>query len=204
MTGKPRSRIIAFLGGSAGCFCVTILNMDRNSQRGEIVLVLEMLVVVFVIVGFLLAIKYGRNKPGDSATLYYPRTSGTVEFAQTKSAAPAPVFPKVAELKPIGRADSGFVPTTSQYVITYSDRGFWPSLVEIGAGKSHLVLFRNVSSYQMWIRADVPHYGGDAVFDQGGWVEKGGEYRLTLPAGPGSYTYGNYLNSRDKGRIIVR
>ena len=171
-----------------------------GSKRGDIALILEMVVVVFIIIGFLLAIKYSGNKASDVATSYYPRTSGAAAFAQPKPASAAPIFPRVAELRPSG----SLAPATSQYVITYSDRGFWPSLVEIGAGKSHLVLFRNVSSYQMWIKAEPPAYGGSAAFDQGTWVEKGGEYRLTLPVGPGDYSYGNYLNSRDKGRIIVR
>ena len=174
--------------------------MKLGNRRGEIVVLIETVVVAFLIIGFLLAIKYNTQPTRPDV---YPVTTPTNSPA-TPTTASSLSYAPVKNTLLVASDGSGFKSgATAQYVIDYSDHGFWPSFVEIKS-QTRVVLFKNSSSHGMWIIADASAHNDPSAFNQSLLVEKGGEYRVTLPATPMTYHYRNYLNYSDAGIIIVR
>ena len=87
------------------------------------------------------------------------------------------------------------------YLVSYTDRGFVPSSLEIKTGKS--VHFVNNSNKAMSLTTTEPNSQVYGEFNQSKTVGRGGVYDFTF-LHSGSWSYVNRNNQGDKGVIIVK
>lgn len=87
-------------------------------------------------------------------------------------------------------------------IVTYDDKGFFPSTIEIPVGK--YVTFENISDFDMWIASD-PHPSHAALpgFDERTSVKNGGKYSYVFTQ-TGVWKYHNESDRTKKGEVVVK
>lgn len=100
----------------------------------------------------------------------------------------------------------GIYPKEGEKIVFYTDKGFLPQTTEIAPGET--VRFVNESNKEMWVSAKnfaitYPYYKNLPYLDEGGFVEKGGQYSYTF-GGTGDFSYFNKLYPFDGGFVKVR
>lgn len=176
----------------------------NRSIRGDIALFAEMIVVVVLILGFLVAVQFQSKKlagaPPTEATFVngdakdvYPQTDkpSSPTTVSNKKKLPASVIPETEE-------------RIYAYEIVYTDSGFLPDIIEVESG-NRVVVFRNLSTELMWVATDPYPINDDyPLFNQGKGVGPGESYWFAFPSGARQYGYHNQLHPGHWGRIIVK
>lgn len=116
-------------------------------------------------------------------------TTVTIPVKKTTSIISAPKMTSVTILK------------DGSYLVSYTDRGFVPSSLEIKTGKS--VHFVNNSNKAMSLTTTDPDNQVYGEFNQSKTVGKGGIYDFTFLQ-PGLWNYVNRNNQGDKGVVVVK
>lgn len=100
-------------------------------------------------------------------------------------------------------------PSAEKNVVTYTDTGYSPGVLNIKAGAT--VVFKNNSSQSMWTASGVhpthrlyPTTGGciNSTFDTCKGVQPGGSWLFKFDIA-GTWEYHNHLNPSNAGTIIV-
>ncbi len=107
------------------------------------------------------------------------------------------------------KTSTPIVQTISQNVITYTDTGYSPSILNIKSGAT--VIFKNNSSKAMWTASGAhpthllyPTTGGciGSTFDTCKGIQPGDSWSFTFDI-PGAWKYHNHVNPFDTGTVIV-
>ncbi len=167
--------------------------MKHDLQRGDIAIFAEVLVVVALIFGFLIALK--------SQTKHTP-AAGTIDATS--------VYPHSSTAKPVAEPSTAHTyqqaaapQRTTPYEINYSDLGFVPSITEIYS-QNRVVVFRNKSKHAIRIVDETPSTDPKfpnltAPID----TPPGGVYWFAFPAGKHTYNFRNKLKPTQRGVIII-
>lgn len=164
------------------------------SQRGNIAIIAEVVIVIVLVFGFLVAVKT-QSKPKVAATEYYPNTSSA-----TDQVAPQPTtrnrLPESVSPTP--------QPKVPQDEIVYTDAGFSPDVLNV-RNMNRVIIFRNKSSRAMKIVSDPhPSHTNLPSMNQAKSVEPGGVYWFAFAGGTGVFGYHNEVNPGHYGVIISR
>lgn len=170
-------------------------NYMSQRERGNIAIVAEVVIVILLVFGFLIAVKF-QSKPKLAAKDVYPSTSSASEQITPRSTTMRRELPESV----IG----GAKPKVPQDEIIYTDIGFLPDVLNI-QNTNRVIIFRNKSSRSMKIASE-PHPSHTHLpsLNQVKSVEPGGVYWFAFAEGAGVYGYHNEINPGHYGVIIAR
>jgi hypothetical protein len=176
----------------------------NRSIRGDIALFAEMIVVVVLILGFLVAVQFQLKRPAELTP-----TKAAFVNADAKRVYPqADSRPSRSNVEGKKNLSSAVIPEITErtvpYEIVYTDSGFLPDIIEVESG-NRVVVFRNLSTELMWVATDPYPINDDyPLFNQGKGVGPGESYWFAFPSGAKQYGYHNQLHPGHWGRIIVK
>jgi len=158
----------------------------ENKRLGSIMIFVEALIVIFLIIGFLFAMKAQKavipNGFHDEAVATTTIVTPVIEKAKSEVTVSEPA-------KPVE--------------IQYTNIGFVPDLIVLSPG-SHTIVIRNKSQAPLKIASD-PHPGHDdfLALNQLFTVKPGESYFFAFPPGHRVYHFHNELGVRHSGTVVA-
>lgn len=125
----------------------------------------------------------------------------TTPVVATSKVAPQPVVAKTTGGTISSTLPAPTMTKSGAYIVSYTDKGFVPAILEVKAGKS--VHFVNNSSRAMSLTSVDQNSQVYREFNQAGSVGRGGSYDFTFLA-KGTWWYVNRNSQTELGTIIVK